>query len=126
MADKLAEAMATLTEKMTAFASTATTYRRGHLSCTINFTGGAEMLRVTNTQGGTKIERPDLSGTFDATELDFDDGEGQVKPKDGDVIEWQDGQYRVTPINSEPAWRFCNPQRTAIRIVSAKYIGPAE
>lgn len=121
MADRIAVAMATLTEKLTAYASTEATLRRGALSCTINFTGGADMLRVSDGQGGTKIQRSDLSGTFAADEVNF--GAGVVELQDGDRIDYDGNRYELTPTSNgnEPSWHYCNTQKTAVRI-HAKFI----
>lgn len=129
MADMIATGLAWLNEQLTAKCSVEWTYKTAAGdSCTINVTEERQKLRVTDRQGHTKIERPDLAGTFDASELDFDDGEGVREPVQGATLERTFGSdvqvFRLSPPNngSEPCWHYTDPQRVRIRVY-AKSIG---
>lgn len=120
MADMIADGLEVLDEWLTEFVSTEWTYRRGASGCTVSITEEQQRLRVTDRQGGTKVERLDFSGTFNASELDF--GAGAVDPQPGDTVERSFGgttrTFRLTPPNAgqEPCWHYCDPQKVRLRI----------
>lgn len=125
MSDILASGLAVLNEKLTAFASTAWTYRRSSSSCTVSITEERQKLQVTDLRGGTRFERPDFVGTFDASELNF--GAGVVEPQAGDTIERAFGgttkKYRLPTKNiaDEPGWHYTDPQQGRLRIFGEHY-----
>lgn len=125
MSDLLADGLAVLNEKLTDYSSTAWTYRRGASSCTVYITEERQRLRVTDQLGGTRIERPDFAGTFDASELNF--GAGAVEPQAGDTVERAFGsstrKFRLNAKNivGEPAWHYCDPQKERLRIFADHY-----
>jgi hypothetical protein len=120
MVNRLAAGLARLNDKLTANASTPWTYTRGPSSCTVSLTEETQKLRVTDGRGNTKIERPQLAGTFSADELDF--GDGAVEPEAGDTLSRAFGSvvktYRLMPQNngSEPAWHYCDPGQNRVRV----------
>lgn len=121
----LGDALAVLSEELTAHASVAATYRRASLSATVYVTLDSHLLRVGDGRGGLKVERPDLTATFAATELVL--GGVQERPANGDYLDVTLGdvvkRFQVmAPAATEPAWRYCDPQQARV-LVHAKYVG---
>ena len=109
MADMIASAAAWLAAQQKANVSQAITYIRDNSSCVIQATMQEELLRIYVGQGNSRIERPDISMTFTAADLNF--GSGVVLPKSGDVIRVTIGgvvkNFKIMPQSShgEMSWR---------------------
>jgi len=126
MSDMIADGLAWLASVQKASCSQTITYIRGAQQITIQATFALQMLRVTDHEGNTKVERPDADFIFTAADLDF--GAGPVEPADGDIIQATFGavtkQFEARPVNhgSEPSWHYEDPFEVSV-IVHGKYIG---
>jgi hypothetical protein len=117
--------MARLSARLQEKASSPVTIRRGGLSVGTYATFGAKILKVTDGQGNTKIERADGDFTLPAANYNF--GSGVVEPLSGDIFEVVFGgvtkQFQVMPVGgSEPAWRYCDAFQIDVRC-HTKFIG---
>jgi hypothetical protein len=126
MANVLADGLSWLAGQMKASASTTITYKRGASSVSIDATFGSQVLRVSDRDGNSKVERPDADFIFTAADLNF--GSGEVEPDAGDYIEATFGsttkRFQLMPMNNgaEPAWRYCDPHQLMVRC-HTKYVG---
>lgn len=116
----LSDGMSWLGEKLATSESVSVTYTRGPSSTTINATLGSQLLRITDTNGRTRVQRPDQDFMFNATELVLNGV--QVEPAEGDYVTKADGsRYDVRPpAPGEAAWRYCDPQHVRIRVHTKK------
>lgn len=116
----LSDGMTWLGNQLAATESVPVTYTRGAYSCMINATLGSQLLRITDTNGRTRVQRPDQDFIFNATELVLNSL--QVEPDEGDHITKADGtRYEVrSPAVGEAAWRYCEPQHVRIRVHTKK------
>jgi hypothetical protein len=122
MANQLQAGAAWLRDQLNAYASLPVTYRRGATAIALNATPGSSLLRVTDNQGETRTVRTDRDFVIRTGDLPF-------TPTDGDCIDAAiDGvtteRFEVTPVLSEPAWRYTDETKTQLR-VHTKSLGVA-
>jgi len=127
MSDMIERGLAWLAGQQKAQAAQTITYSRGSQSVAIQATLQFAKIVVSDRQGNTKVERPDLSCTFTAADLNF--GSGAVEPQDGDVIEVtlpggaaDTKKYKAMPLRGEASWHYCDPYQLQVR-VHANLIG---
>jgi hypothetical protein len=126
MTDMLKTGLTWLAGQQKANVSELVTVFRGSSSFTALATFASQILRVSDRQGNTKVERAAADFIFTASDYNF--GAGVVEPAAGDVIQFTFGtvtkQFKAMPVNSgqEPAWRYCDPYQISVR-VHTKYIG---
>lgn len=123
MANKLAEALALLGEKLKAYAGTSVTYTRGAHSVTLTATVGRMLLKTTDRSGNTKTELTHRDFTFLAADLILNGS--QVEPAEGDLITvvmaGDTRRFTVMPVGNEPAWRYADEQQETTIRVHAKH-----
>lgn len=121
--DLLQTGAAWLKNQLQANASQAITYTRGADSVALRGTLGKKLLQLQDMDGGVLLEWTDLDVLIPAADLMLD-GE-TVEPRRGDrvtlVMADNTLTFEVQPIGTEPAWRYCDPFRTMIR-VHAKFV----
>jgi hypothetical protein len=124
MSDLMASTRTWLAAQRKAFLSQVVTYTRGDRSVQILATFERQLLKVSDGQGNTKIERADADFAFTAADLDF--GAGPIEPANGDLVAvaYAAGSkiFRVTPVGSEPAWRYVDAFQTSV-MVHTKFMG---
>jgi hypothetical protein len=122
MSDMIADGLAWLASQQQAHASKPVTVRSGDLSqsVTFNATFQSQLLRVSDGQGNTKIERTDADFTFPPSLLNF--GSGVVEPAAGMffdvVLAGVTTRFKVMPFGGgqEPPFRYCDAFRTQVRV----------
>lgn len=118
--------MTWLAGKLKSHAARTITYRRGTASVSITATLASQLLRVSDHQGNTKVERPDADFIFTAADLILSGS--VVEPADDDLVDVVYGsvtkRFRLMPMNrgQEPSWRFSDPHQKLIR-VHTKHVG---
>lgn len=102
--------------------------RRGLAGFAVTYTRGGNSASLVVVKGRSAMSLGDalLAGVssevtdFLFAAADLDVGSGVVTPEHGDTIEFvRSGEtftYRVTPVESEPAWRYVDAGQTEIRI----------
>lgn len=126
MANRMQRALDRISARLFEAAPVAITYTRGANSASINAVLGNQLLRVTDRQGNTKVERTDRD--FIIAEEDLVLGGGETTPQRGDrinvIIEIDTETYEVMAPLGEAPWRYADPYHTLFR-VHTKYIGIA-
>jgi hypothetical protein len=124
VSDVLADAAAWLAGQLKTNVSELVTYVRGNQSITVSATFASQLLRVSDREGNTKVERPDADFIIAAADINF--GAGQVEPAAGDIVQVVYGnvtkQFKLMPMGggSEPAWRYTDPFQTMVRVHTKK------
>ncbi len=119
MADMIADGLAYLARQLKANCSQPVIVSDGTHSVTLQATFESQMLRVSDGQGNTAVERPDADFVFTAADLNF--GSGIVEPADGWTITATFGsvnkQFKLMRVNQgqEPSWRYTDPFQTMVR-----------
>ena len=102
--------------------------RRAHLSRTVVYRRGVNSVELLATVGSTAFDRTDEYGVVHRIESrdylvaasDLVLGGQAITPKAGDRIaetgESSVHEYEVMSPGDEPAWRYSDPQRRALRI----------
>lgn len=118
MANLLKSGLAFLTAQLAAHASETVVYRRGSDSVSVAATVGQKLLRITDLDGGSRLEYTDLDFLIPTDQLILS-GDA-ILPERGDIIErtLDDGteRYEVSPYGNDPAWRFADPHKSIVRI----------
>jgi len=118
VADMLADGLAFLSEALLANASKSVVYSRGAASVTLQAIIGSSLLRLTDGQGGSFIERTDRYYLFAPGDLVLNSV--TTTPQRGDrIAETTAGAatvYEVMPPDGEPPWRYSDPHRNLYRV----------
>ena len=126
MADMISSGLSWLAGQLKTNVSQTVTYKRGIQSVSIQATFASQILRTSDGQGNSKIERPDADFVFTTADLNF--GSGVVEPAAGDIVQVVFGavtkQFKLMPMagGSEPAWRYCDAYQIEVRC-HTKFIG---
>jgi len=108
-----------LAEQLQENASEAVIYRRGSDSVPVQATLGSQLLRSTDRQGFTKMERTERDFIIRAADLILS---GQlVKPQRGDIVDILDpdgstDRFEVVPYGQDAPYRFSDPHQLMFRI----------
>lgn len=120
MADLLRDGLAWLTTQLAANASQTVLYARGSSSVSVLATLGTQVLKLTDADGGERIEWTDLDLLIPFAGFTFD-GTTPIVPTRGDTATvTQHGfarTYEVAPYGpDEPVWRWSDPHRSQLRV----------
>jgi len=121
----LAEALAFLTEQLSANVSQLVTYARDDRSVDVPATLGRKVLKVDDGAGGIRIMWTDMDFLIPAASLILPGDTEPLTPAEGDqvfiVMPYDVQRFEVFPFGNEPPWRWSDPKQTMLR-VHTKYI----
>lgn len=121
--DMLEWGLTAMSATMKAVASQSVTYARGLDSVDVRATYGKKLLKLSDGQGGTRMEWTDMDFLIDAADLVL--GGESIEPARGDAIYLIAGdvvqQFEVAPYGDEPPWRWSDPYHLKYRI-HAKHV----
>lgn len=113
-----------LADRLHASASADVVYSRGTSATSLTATLGSQLLRVTDRNGNTKVERTDRDFIVRAADLTLDGI--QVEPQRGDHFDLTTNgvteRFEVMAPQGEAPWRYSDPHKLMVRIHS-KYLG---
>jgi hypothetical protein len=118
MANMLKTGLAHLTSMLATHASETVVYSRGGDSVSVSATVGQKLLRLTDMEGGSRLEYTDLDFIIPTAQLVLSGS--PILPERGDLIERtiddEVSRYEVSPYGSDPAWRYSDPYQSVVRI----------
>jgi hypothetical protein len=118
MSDMLADAAEWLTDQHKAHVARVVEYRRGATTFSVRATVGQTLSSKKAEAGNTRTEYTDRDFVFAATDLLLA-GLSMPPQRNDRIIDTEGGAtsiYEVRPINNEPAYRWCDGSRSAIRV----------
>lgn len=114
MSDLLETGITWLADMLKARAGRTIIYRRGNMEVTVTATVGHTLLRLSDGQGGTRMEWTDRDLLIRASDLIL---AGVITiPIRGDQVIDGETVYEVAASGGEPAWRYSDPFKKILRI----------
>lgn len=118
MADMFADGLSFLADTLIDNASKSITYSRGAYSVTLDAVIGSSLLRLTDGQGQTFIERTDRDYLFKPADLVLN-GSTTIPMRGDRITETVSGTskvFEVNPPDGEPPWRYSDPHQKLFRV----------